>query len=302
MPTVAEALAAAQLTLTGSDTPRLDAELLLCHVLDKNRAWLRTWPERALTADEQATFAELVARRAAGTPVAYLTGHCGFWSLELRVTPATLIPRPDTETLVEWALELIPADAAWSIADLGTGSGAIALAIGRERPRCRIVATDASADALAVAQENATLNQVNNVAFRHGAWFTPLAGERHHLIVSNPPYIAEHDPHLAGLRHEPRSALSAGPDGLDDIRLLIAGAPHHLPPDGWLLLEHGWDQGAAVRELLQRHGYRQVQTRRDGAGHERISGGQCPLITAAGHGCGYTWATSRDAAGWKQPG
>lgn len=276
MQTVAEALAAAQQRLSASDTPRLDAELLLCHVLDKNRAWLRTWPERALTTDELAAFEALVVRRAAGEPVAYLTGHGGFWSLELKLTPATLIPRPDTETLVEWALELIPPAAAWHIADLGTGSGAIALAIARERPRCRIVATDASTEALAVAEENAALNQVAAVAFRHGAWFTPLAGERYHLIVSNPPYIAEHDPHLAALRHEPRSALTAGSDGLDDLRLLIAGAPHHLTPDGWLLLEHGWDQGAAVRELLQRHGYRQVQTRRDSAGHERSSGGQCP--------------------------
>ncbi|MEW6648051.1 MAG: peptide chain release factor N(5)-glutamine methyltransferase [Pseudomonadota bacterium] len=273
---VQQALLSAQARLGSSDTPRLDAELLLCHVLDKNRAWLRTWPERALTADEQAAFEELVARRAAGEPVAYLTGRCGFWSLELKVTPATLIPRPDTETLVEWALELIPAEAAWRIADLGTGSGAIALALGRERPRCRIVATDASADALAVAQENSALNRTGNVVFRHGAWYAPLAGERHELIASNPPYIAEHDPHLAGLRHEPRTALTAGPDGLDDIRLLIAGAPHHLTPDGWLLLEHGWDQGAAVRELLQRHGYRHVHTRRDSAGHERISGGQRP--------------------------
>jgi release factor glutamine methyltransferase len=274
--TVQQALLATQVQLDDSATPRLDAELLLCHVLDKSRAWLRTWPERALTADEQAAFAELVARRAAGEPVAYLTGRCGFWSLELKLTPATLIPRPDTETLVEWALELIPATAAWRIADLGTGSGAIALALGRERPGCRILATDASAAALAVAQENAALNGIGNVAFRQGAWYAPLAGERHELIVSNPPYIAEHDPHLAALCHEPRSALTAGPDGLDDIRLLIAGAPHHLTPDGWLLLEHGWDQGAAVRDLLQRHGYRQVQTRRDGAGHERSSGGQCP--------------------------
>lgn len=276
MQTLADALAAAQQQLTDSDTPHLDAELLLCRVLDKNRAWLRTWPERALTADEQAAFQALVSRRVAGEPVAYLTGRCGFWSLELKVTPATLIPRPDTETLVEWALELIPADAAWHIADLGTGSGAIALAIARERPHCHILATDASAEALAVAEENAALNQIGNVAFRHGLWFAPLAGERHDLIVSNPPYIAEHDSHLAALRHEPRSALTAGADGLDDLRLLIAGAPHHLAPDGWLLLEHGWDQGAAVRALLQQHGYRQVQTRRDGAGHERISGGQCP--------------------------
>lgn len=278
MQTVAQALAAAQQQLSESDTPRLDAELLLCHLLDKNRAWLHAWPERILTADEQAAFATLVTRRAAGAPVAYLTGRCGFWSLELKVTPATLIPRPDTETLVEWALERIPPDAAWHIADLGTGSGAIALALGRERPQCRITATDASTEALAVAEENAALNQVGNVAFRAGAWFAPLAGERHHLIVSNPPYIAAADPHLGrgDLRYEPLTALAAGHDGLDDIRLLVSGAPHHLEAGGWLLLEHGYDQGAAVRALLLQHGYSEVQTRRDAAGHERISGGRIP--------------------------
>jgi release factor glutamine methyltransferase len=276
--TVQQVLAAAQARLADSDTPRLDAELLLCHLLEKNRAWLRAWPERALTADEQAAFDELVARRAAGEPVAYLTGRRAFWSLELKVTPATLIPRPDTETLVEWALELIPPDAALTLADLGTGSGAIALALGRERPRCRLVATDASADALAVARENAALNQVGNVEFRPGLWFAPLAGMHFDLIASNPPYIAAGDPHLGrgDLRYEPPGALASGRDGLDDIRLLAAGAGEHLAPGGWLLLEHGYDQGAAVRELLSRHGYREVQTRRDGGGNERISGGRRP--------------------------
>jgi release factor glutamine methyltransferase len=264
--------------LAHGDTPDLDAELLLCHVLNKNRAWLRAWPERILTADEQAAFETLITRRAAGEPVAYLTGSRAFWSLELRVTPATLIPRPDTETLVEWALELIPPDAAWPIADLGTGSGAIALALGRERPHCRITATDASTEALAVAQENAARNQIGNVTFLPGIWYAPLAGRRHHLIVSNPPYIAAADPHLGqgDLRYEPLTALAAGPDGLDDIRLLVAGAPHHLEAGGWLLLEHGYDQGTTVRALLQQHGYREVQTRRDGAGHERVSGGRIP--------------------------
>jgi len=210
--------------------------------------------------------------------VAYLTGSRAFWSLELKVTPATLIPRPDTETLVEWALERLPPAAALSIADLGTGSGAIALALARERPQCRITATDASAAALAVAQDNAASNQIANVAFRAGRWFAPLAGERYHLIVSNPPYIPAADPHLGrgDLRFEPRSALAAGPDGLDDIRLLVAGAPHHLTANGWLLLEHGYDQAAAVRTLLLQHGYHEVQTRHDATGHERISGGRAP--------------------------
>lgn len=274
--TVAQALAAAQQRLTESYTPRLDAELLLCHLLGKNRAWLRAWPERTLTADEQAAFETLISRRAAGEPVAYLTGNRAFWSLELKVTPATLIPRPDTETLVEWALELIPPDAVWHIADLGTGSGAIALALGRERPHCHILATDASTAALAVAQENAARNQIGNVTFLPGIWYAPLAGRRQHLIVSNPPYIPAADPHLGrgDLRYEPLTALAAGTDGLDDIRLLVAGAPHHLEAGGWLLLEHGYDQGADVRALLQQHGYCEVLTRRDAAGHERISGGR----------------------------
>jgi release factor glutamine methyltransferase len=276
--TLQQALLTARSRLAHSDTPDLDAELLLCHVLEKNRAWLRAWPERTLTVDEQAAFETLITRRAAGEPVAYLTGRRGFWSLELKVTPATLIPRPDTETLVEWALELIPAGAAWRIADLGTGSGAIALSLAHERPHCRLVATDASIDALAVAQDNAATSQIGNVEFRAGLWFAPLAGTRYHLIVSNPPYIAAGDPHLSrgDLRFEPATALAAGADGLDDIRLLVAGAPQHLEAGGWLLLEHGWDQGAAVRALLQQQGFREVSTRRDAAGHERISGGQWP--------------------------
>lgn len=274
--TLHQAVRMAQQQLAGVETPRLDAELLLGHLLGKDRAWLRAWPERMLTADEQAAFESLVARRAAGEPVAYLTGRRGFWSLELKVTPATLIPRPDTETLVEWALALIPPDAAWPIADLGTGSGAIALALGRERPHCRLTATDASLEALAVARENAARNRVGNVEFRPGAWFAPLAGERYRLIVSNPPYVAENDPHLAELRFEPLSALAAGPDGLDDLRLLIAGAPHHLDPGGCLLLEHGWDQGGTVRALLQQHGFLEIHTRRDAAGQERVSGGRMP--------------------------
>jgi len=276
--TLQQALLTARSHLAHSDTPGLDAELLLCHVLEKNRAWLRAWPERTLTVDEQAAFETLITRRAAGEPVAYLTGRRGFWSLELKVTPATLIPRPDTETLVEWALELIPAGAAWRIADLGTGSGAIALSLAHERPHCRLVATDASIDALAVAQDNAATSQIGNVEFRAGLWFAPLAGTRYHLIVSNPPYIAAGDPHLSrgDLRFEPATALAAGADGLDDIRLLVAGAPQHLEAGGWLLLEHGWDQGAAVRALLLQQGFREVATRRDAAGHERISGGQWP--------------------------
>lgn len=276
MPTIAEILQITQSQLHNSDSPRLDAELLLAQVMNKPRSWLYTWPERVLTSDEQREFTSLIARRAAGVPVAYLTGRCGFWSLDLKVTTATLIPRPDTETMIAWALELIPIDAHWRIADLGTGSGAIALALAHERPSCCFTATDISSAALVVAEENARANKIVNVSFRQGIWFEPLAGARHELIVSNPPYVAEGDSHLANLRHEPVSALAAGADGLADLRLLIEKAPGSLQENGWLLLEHGWEQGAAVRDLLQQYGYHHIQTRRDPAGLERISGGRAP--------------------------
>ncbi len=270
------AAAVDQLRKAGNDDARLDAEVLLCHLLECNRAHLRAWPERELSPQQQADYRALVERRRRGEPIAYITGSREFWSLRLQVTPATLIPRPDTERLVELALERIPPDAAWQVADLGTGSGAIALAIARERPRCRVVATDASADALAVAAANGARLGLGNVVFRHGAWLAPLAGERCQLIVSNPPYIRSDDPHLAqgDLRFEPPTALSAGADGLDDIRLIAAGARHHLTPGGWLLLEHGCDQGAAVRALLQQNGYGDVLTYQDYAGLDRVSAGR----------------------------
>lgn len=277
MATLATLLREATAALTpGRDTARLDAEVLLCHLLGRNRAYLRAWPERELDADQAAAYRKLVTRRAEGEPVAYLTGQREFWSLTLRVTPATLIPRPDTETLVEQALAYIPADTPWAVADLGTGSGAIALALAHERPHCHIVATDLSAAALEVARDNAARNRIGNVEFRLGSWFAPLAGERFQLIASNPPYIRAADPHLQNgdIRFEPPSALSAGDDGLDAIRQLIAGAAHHLAPGGRLLLEHGYDQAAAVRELLQNHDYTEVTSWRDHGGIERVSGGR----------------------------
>ena len=216
----------------------VDAEWLLAHALGRSRGWLFAHAGDAVDAAVVACFLELVARRGAGEPVAYLTGTQGFWTLELEVGPATLIPRPETELLVELALARIPVDAASRIADLGTGSGAIALAIARERPRATVVATDASEAALAVARGNALRNRIGNIEFRHGDWFAPLAGESFDLIASNPPYIAEGDPHLdeGDRRFEPPSALSSGADGLDAIRRIVRDAPAHLHADGWLLL------------------------------------------------------------------
>jgi len=262
-------------TLSASPAPRLDAEVLVMHVTGCARAQLITHAADLLTAERQSRLEALLARRARGEPVAYLTGKREFWSLELTVTPDVLIPRPETELLVEQALARIPKDAAWTVADLGTGSGAVALAIAHERPRCRVIATDASVSALAVARANAERLGLGNVEFRHGEWLAPLDNEVVDLIVSNPPYVAEGDPHLdqGDLRFEPRAALVAGPDGLDALRRIAADARAHLRPGGWLLLEHGYDQAGAVRALVSDSGYREVASYRDLAGHERVTGG-----------------------------
>lgn len=269
-------LRAAASDLPGPDA-RHEAEHLLLHVLHRERAWLFAHGDDPLPAPEAAAFQALLQRRAAGEPLAYLLGRRGFWTLDLQVSSATLIPRPETECLVELALARLPDDHPLRIADLGTGSGAIALALASERPLAQVVATDVSEDALEVAQANAVANGIVNVEFRCGSWLAPLAGERFDLIASNPPYIAEGDPHLAALGHEPGSALTAGPDGLDDIRALVSTAPAALNPSGWLLLEHGHDQADAVRALLQATGFIQVGSRIDLAGIERCSGGQWPL-------------------------
>jgi release factor glutamine methyltransferase len=254
---------------------RVDAEVLLLHVLGQSRSWLFAHADDVLDAHAQTAFEALVARRVAGEPVAYLTGRRGFWTLELDVTPATLIPRPETELLVELALERLPRDAASHVADLGTGSGAIALAIARDRPQAHVVATDASAEALAVARRNAQRLGIANVRFIHGDWLAPLAGERFALIVSNPPYIEAADPHLVqgDLRYEPASALASGVDGFDDIRRIVADARAHLEPGGWLLFEHGWNQGDVARALLREVGYAQVFTAQDLEARDRVSGG-----------------------------
>ncbi len=270
-PKIRDVLAAASRSLGA----RNDAEYLLMHVLEVDREWLFAHALETLDPASATRYAAMVARRAEGVPVAYLTGRRGFWSLDLTVTPATLVPRPETELLVELALERLAPDTPLEVADLGTGSGAIALALAHERPHARVLATDRSVEALAVAQANARRLRIGNVRFVSGDWFAPLGRRRFDVIVSNPPYVAEGDPHLArgDPRHEPRQALVAGADGLDAVRVLAVQAGEYLADGGWLLVEHGYDQGAPVRELLHKAGFVDVFTARDLEARERVSGG-----------------------------
>ncbi|RLA48829.1 MAG: peptide chain release factor N(5)-glutamine methyltransferase [Gammaproteobacteria bacterium] len=256
-----------------TDSPRRDAEILLSHCLQQSRTWLYTWPEIEVSADRAAHFDHLLARRREGLPVAYLTGHREFWSLQLQVNGHTLIPRPETEILVEWALDLSLVDNA-AVLDLGTGSGAIALAVAGERPHWQVMAVDTSAAALQVARDNATRTGLERVSFFQSDWYQGVLDRRYHLLLSNPPYIDGDDPHLGqgDVRFEPHAALVADDGGLADLTRLIKGAPSQLHPGGWLLLEHGHQQGADVRELLHDTGFCQVTTRVDMAGHERITG------------------------------
>ena len=250
----------------------LENRILLCHALGLSRVGLITQSHRVLTALEASALDALVARRVAGEPIAYIVGKREFYGLDFQVTDAVLIPRPDTELLVELALERLAPRA--SVLDMGTGSGAIAVAIAHTRPDAIVTALDASTEALAVARANAAANGAR-VAFLHSDWYGALAGEMFGMIVSNPPYIASGDAHLAegDLRFEPVSALTDHADGLSALRAIIGGAGPHLAPGGWLLLEHGYDQAAQVRALLTAHGYDQVQSWRDLAGIERVSGG-----------------------------
>jgi release factor glutamine methyltransferase len=258
-----------QEALAGSGIELREARLLLAAVSGFSQASVLAFPERELPAETEKTFTAFATRRAKGEPVAYIVGHKEFYGLDLAVNPAVLIPRPETELLVDLCLERSFASAA----DLGTGSGAIALALKKNRPQARVVAVEASAAALAVARRNAVKHGLD-IELRHGRWFEPLAGERFELIVANPPYIAAGDPHLADLGHEPQSALVSGADGLDAGREIVPQAPAHLTPGGWLLLEHGIGQEEKVRALLERAGLENVQTWPDLAGIPRVSGGK----------------------------
>ncbi|MDA7416712.1 peptide chain release factor N(5)-glutamine methyltransferase [Xenophilus arseniciresistens] len=278
-PTLAQALAGAG--ALGLD--RLDAQMLLLHALGRaphDRAWLLAHDTDALPAAAAEAYRALCTRRAGGEPLAYLVGHKEFHGLNLQVDARVLVPRPDTETLVEWALAVLAGQAAPQVLDLGTGSGAIALALQQARPDATVDAVDASADALAVARANAQRLGLP-VRFRQAHWLAGAPAAHYQAIVSNPPYIAEGDAHLAALRHEPAQALASGADGLDDLRHLVQHAPGHLAPGGWLLLEHGWDQAEAVRALLHDRGFVDVQSKADLAGIARCSGGRWMAPSAA---------------------
>ncbi|MFA6179762.1 MAG: peptide chain release factor N(5)-glutamine methyltransferase [Candidatus Methylopumilus sp.] len=252
---------------------RSEARILLGHILNKDHAWLITHEHDAMEANIHEGFKALLARRINGEPVAYLLGHREFYGLDLKVSPATLIPRPDTETLVEAALAKIPSDTNYKILDLGTGTGAIALAIARHRPKSMVTAVDASDATLDIAKENAQNLKIANVRFVLSDWLTALHDEKFDVIASNPPYIEQDDVHLSqgDLRFEPLSALASGMDGLDDIRRIIQSAPPHLNPQGWLMLEHGYNQAEAVAKLMTAHGLREVQHRHDLAGIARVT-------------------------------
>ena len=268
-------LAAASALARASDTPELDAEVLLAHALGSRRARLQSHADEERSEAERTAFQGLIDRRATGEPVAYIVGSKEFWSLRLTVSAAVLVPRPETEVLVERALKLLTATAP-RVLDLGTGAGAIALALAHERPRWQITATDLSEAALALARTNALALGASQVEFLHGSWFAPLAGRAFDLILSNPPYVAEDDPLLqqAPLSFEPRMALTPGVDALADLRRVIRQAPAHLARGGWLLLEHGAAQaGEAARELVVR-GFRHVRSQRDLAGQERMTEAQ----------------------------
>ncbi len=272
------------------DEARREVQGLLQHVLRVRRAYLLAHPEQVLDQMHQDTYTALLQRRLRGEPIAHLLGEREFFGLNFKVTPATLIPRPETELLVEQALLRMPKGGTSRILDLGTGSGAIALSIAHARKDADVVAVDASDAALQVARENAERLNVRNVNFRQGDWFSPVTGQRFDLIVSNPPYIAAGDKHLAqgDVRFEPLSALASGADGLDDIRRIIMAAARHLAAKGWLLLEHGYDQAAAVRGLLTQSGFCDVFSEKDLAGIERISGGRiCPKVNEDAISAGF---------------
>ena len=258
-----------------AESARLDAEVLLSHILGKNRSYFRAFPEQLLSEAESTAFKGLLERRLAGEPIAHITGQREFWSLELDVNKHTLIPRPDTEVLIEFVLQHFPQDNS-KVADLGTGSGAIALALASEKPNWEIIATDQSEAALLTAKNNAKKLQLNNIRFKPGSWYQALEDNDYDIIISNPPYIPSADPHLqqGDVRFEPITALASGENGLDDIRHLIDHAKHHLKPQGWLILEHGYDQKLAVFTLFESAGFINIKQINDYADNPRISAAQ----------------------------
>lgn len=278
MPTPRRLLSLAAAQLPASDSPRLDAEVLLASLLKVDRSWLYAHPQAEVPEGAATAFARLMRSRQQGRPVAYLTGVKEFWSLPLKVNKGALIPRPETELLVEWALERVPEDSRWQILDLGTGCGAIAAAVAASRPYCDITAADISEDALLAAQENAAALGLVNVRFCRSDWFANLPRERFDAVLCNPPYVdfATAGPAADELRHEPELALNGGRQGRDCLRAVIAAARRRLKPGGFVMVEHGHDQGAFAREEFRRHHYRDIATRRDYAGHERHSMAAAP--------------------------
>ncbi len=269
-----------RLTEYQSDSPRIDALVLLSHVLVKPSSYLYTWPEKCLTQQEEDTFNALLARRQAGEPIAYIIGYRDFWSLRLAVAPNTLIPRCDTEFLVELALARLSTEAT-SLLDLGTGTGAIALAIAKESPKLDVLGVDFRAEVVELAIKNQQANQIPNASFLQSNWFESIPSQRFSMIVSNPPYIDETDPHLlqGDVRFEPRSALVAKENGLADIRHICCRGRDFLDDGGYLLIEHGYDQGEAVRDIFHMFGYDAVETQSDYAGKDRVTSGRCRLVS-----------------------
>ena len=274
MTTISQALTQARYQLqTSSPSPASDASILLCHVLDCSSSHLIAWPDKQLSDDQSQRYNALIEERRKGKPVAYITGEKEFWSLLLKVTPAVLIPRPETEILVEFALEALKHNPKAEIADLGTGSGAIACALASEQPGWHITATDTSAEALAIARQNAETHQLHNIDFVQGHWFEALQREDYDMVISNPPYVAAEDPHLGqgDVRFEPDDALSAGIQGMDDIEAIAREAADHLVAGGWLAVEHGYDQQQLVHDCFARNGFVDITQQADLSGTPRIT-------------------------------
>lgn len=274
---IAQALETACHALSDSESPDIDSQVLLCHILQCASSYLHTWPDKELSTEQSKQFEALIKQRQQGKPVAHLTGQRGFWSLDLKVTRDTLIPRPDTELLVSLALEKLSPN--MTIADLGTGTGAIALSLASEQPSISVLATDASPRALNVAKYNAWNNQLTNVHFWQGSWLSAIADNSLDMVVSNPPYIEADDVHLTqgDVRFEPITALASGKDGLDDIRLIIKQAQHCLKPNGWLLIEHGFHQMKNVMNLFSDAGFTTISSHKDFGGNDRVVMGQHPV-------------------------